>query len=201
MSRNLLPRLRNAPNPANIKAAPVGRWSTIETPAELAKVEYADEHDTDLRSRIQSIPSPWARLLLFRNALEDKDHPARALVENELLDAIEFLWTLGASGVSLEVRRIRLEELQAAAESAGSIRVEDFATALVGLAPRRAAGGGASGSVLPSLAVGVVDNEPVLASSPYTVLFTAESAARPQTGSFFRYAQGGERRQLHQRPL
>lgn len=201
MSRNLLPRLRNAPNPANIKAAPVGRWSTIETPAELAKVEYADEHDVELRSRVQSIPSPWARLLLFRNALEDRDHPARALVENELLDALEFLWTLGASGVPLDVRRARLEELEAAAGSVGSMRVEDFAQALVELAPRRAAGGGAAGSALASLAMGVVENEPVLASSPYTILFTAESAAGPRTGTFFRYAAGAERRRLHQRPL
>lgn len=201
MSRNLLPRLRSTPNPANIKAAPVGRWSTIALPSELAKIEYSEEKAGDLRTRIQSIPSPWARLHLFRNALEDPGHPARGLVENEVLDALEFLWTLGSlGGISLDLRRIRVDELRAQAEATGSVRVMDFADALTELVPRR--GGGSSGeSALPSLVLGLVNGRPVFASSPYTLLFTAEEAAGDETGSFFRYAWGGERRDLAKRPV
>lgn len=200
MSRNLLPRLRTTPTPANIKAAPVGRWSTVVIPAELAKIEYSEENAGDLRTRIQSIPSPWARLLLFRNALEDPGHPARGLVQNELLDALEFLWRLGSlHGASLDLRRTRVDELRTLAEATGSVRVADFADALVELVPRRA--GGAPGeSALPTLTLGLVNNRPVFATSPYTLLFTAEDAAGEETGSYFRYALGGERRDLARRP-
>ena len=94
MSRNLLPRLRSAPTPANIPEGAVGQWSEIQGPEELVKIDYEDPAGEELRTRIQSIPSPWARMLLFRAALEDPGHPARSLVENEILDAFEFVWGL-----------------------------------------------------------------------------------------------------------
>jgi hypothetical protein len=201
MSRNLLPRFRDKPNPANIEALPAGRWTQLQNPAELAKLELPDENATEMRTRIQSIPSPWARLHLFRNALEDPQHPAHRLVQNEMLDALEFVWSQGAArGTHVTVTRVRLDELRPMAQDTGSLRVEDFADALVELSPRRTDGEG-SRSAVPSLSILLVNGTPIAASSPYTVLFTAEDATREETRGFFRYAAGAEHRPLAQRPF
>jgi hypothetical protein len=201
MSRNLLPRFREKPNPANIEALPPGRWTPLQNPVELAKLELPAENASEIRTRIQSIPSPWARLHLFRNALEDPQHPAHKLVQNELLDALEFIWSQGsARGAHVTVDRIRLADLRAMAEDTGSVRVEDFADALVELSPRR--NGSTSQSAVPTLSVLLVNGAPIAASSPYTVLFTAEDAGRNEaTRGLFRYAAGAEHRPLAARPF
>jgi len=199
MSRNLLPRMQQG---ANIQALPPGRWSPVQLPAELARIEYAPENESELRTRIQSIPNPWARLHLFRHALEDPQHPARTLVRNDFLDALEFAWSLGMRhGVHAEMKRVRLDGLRAIADDTGSVRVRDFAEALVELAPRRKDAPGAAAGALPTLTLLLADGHPVLASSPYTVLFTAEDAAAAAAGTFFGYARGAEARALAQRPL
>jgi hypothetical protein len=202
MSRNLLPRFRDRPNPANIEALPPGRWTPLQNPVELAKLELPAENASEIRTRIQSIPSPWARLHLFRNALEDPQHPAHRLVRNELLDALEFLWSQGsARGAHVTVERVRLDDLRAMARDTGSVRVEDFADALVELSPRRP-GDGSARSAVPTLSLLLVNGTPIAASSPYTVLFTAEDAGRGEaTRGFFRYAAGAEHRPLSARPF
>ncbi|HEX5872245.1 MAG TPA: hypothetical protein VFY65_17575, partial [Longimicrobium sp.] len=202
MSRNLLPRFREKPNPANIEALPAGRWTPLQNPVELAKLELPAENASEIRTRIQSIPSPWARLHLFRNALEDPQHPAHKLVQNELLDALELLWSQGsARGAHVTVERVRLDDLRAMAADTGSVRVEDFADALVELSPRRTDGGGAR-SAIPTISVLLVNGTPIAASSPYTVLFTAEDAGRSDaTRGLFRYAAGAEHRPLPARPF
>jgi hypothetical protein len=202
MSRNLLPRFRDKPNPANIEALPPGRWTPLQNPVELAKLELPAENASEIRTRIQSIPSPWARLHLFRNALEDPQHPAHRLVQNELLDALEFIWSQGsARNAHVAVERIRLDDLRAMAQDTGSVRVEDFADALVELSPRRTDGGSMQ-SAVPTTSILLVNGTPVAASSPYTVLFTAEDAGRGEaTRGLFRYAAGAEHRPLSARPF
>lgn len=200
MSRNLLPRFRSTPNPANVEPLPPGRWTQLQNPVELAKLELPAENETEIRTRIQSIPSPWARLHLFRNALEDPQHPARRLVENEILDALELVWSLGAArGTHVEVSRVRTDALRGMAEDTGSPRVEDFADALVELAPRQSSG--AAQSAVPTVSLLLVGGTPIFASSPYTLLFTAEDAAREETRGLFRYAGGAEHRPLSRRPF
>lgn len=198
-SRNLLPRLQQG---ANLPALPVGRWSVVQAPAELARIEFAPENEGELRTRIQSIPSPWARLFLFRHALQDPEHPARRLVRNDFLDALELTWSLGTHhGLNPEIRRVPLSALRSLAQDTGSQRVEDFADALVELAPRRRDGLAQPASALPAITLLLLDGHPVLASSPYTLLFTAEDAARAVGGAFFAYAGGAEGRPLAQRPV
>jgi hypothetical protein len=199
--RNLLPLLRRDPNPANIAPAPVGEWTAGQIGTELPKLEFGNDRSNELRNRVQSIPSPWARMTLFRNALEEDAHPARRLIESELLDAFEFLWELnGLTGSLPDLKQIRIPELAFRAESAGSERVEDFAAALMALLP--GVEGEPSGErALESITVLVLDGRPVLASSPYTGLFTAEDAAGERTGRYFRYLAGDEFRSLKDRPF
>ena len=202
MSRNLLPRFRSAPNPVSIPPLAPGRWSALQSPAELAKLEFPSDGGNNLRTRIQSIPNPWARLHLFRNALEDPEHPARTLVQNEILDALEFTWSLGSRpGVRLETVRIRVPALRDLARDTGSPRVEDFADALIELAPRRGDAPGEEAGGLPVITLALVGGRPVFASSPYTFLFTAENAAGEEAPNLFRYASGAKDRPLGERQL
>ena len=201
MSRNLLPRLRQIPTPANVPEGAVGAWSAIQSPEELAKIEYQDPTGQAVRTRIQSIPSPWARMLLFRAALEDPGHPARDLVENEILDAIEFVWSLSRlPGTALTFRRVDVPRLTGLGARTGSRRAQDVADALVDLVPRDASRSGQAD--VTSLVLGLVEGRPVFASSPYTIVFTAEDAARHAgVARFFEFAQNGPRRRLTDRPL
>src|SRR6185503_12850880 len=129
MTRRLLPRFRSAPNPPSIPELPAGEWSRIAVPADLAKLDYGTL-DEEVRSKVQSIPSPWARLLLFKNALESEQHPARGLVENELLDGFQFLWALGQlRGLPINFPCLRFDELTAQARGL-SERALDFTAAL-----------------------------------------------------------------------
>lgn len=199
MSRNLLPRMQRD---TNLPPFPVGRWSVVQAPAELARIEYAPENEGELRTRIQSIPNPWARLFLFRHALEDPQHPARKLVQNDFLDALELAWSLGTRHhLHPEIRRVPLSAARPLAEDTGSPRVKDFSEALVELAPRRRDGLAQPASALPSVTLLLVGGTPVLASSPYTLLFTAEDASRAVDGEFFAYARGAEGRPLAQRQM
>lgn len=210
MPRNLLPRLRRAPTPANVQMSKVAEWTDVGTPEELGKLDFGvAPGGDDVRQRVQSIPSPWARLLLFRAAMDDPGHPARRLVENELLDAFQFLWSRNERpNVPLEAATVRVEEIEAMAREAGTQRAEWFGRALTELMPRRAEDGGRSAPAFEAVSVVSVNGRPVLGSSPYTVLFTAEDAAAlpvNETGAYFRYAAGdgtrAEPRALHQRPF
>jgi hypothetical protein len=201
MSRNLLPRLRTAPTPANIPEGSVGAWSEIQSPEELVKIEYQDAAGDDLRTRIQSIPSPWARMLLFRAALEDPSHPARTLVENEILDAVEFLWSANRfSNVSIDTKPLDVEHIAGLAELTGSRRAKDFADALLDLVPRGSFRDGRAD--VTDVSICLVGGRPVLGSSPYTILFTAADAAEyAGVPRLFSFERGGDRRRLCDRPF
>ncbi|HEX8452417.1 MAG TPA: hypothetical protein VF647_09990 [Longimicrobium sp.] len=194
-ARRLLPRFRPQ---TNVPDLPPGRWSVVEGPAELGKLEVPRDDDGGaFRTRVQSVPSPWARLYLFRDAMLDPQHPARALVENEMLDALQLAWVCGPQTLRLETTRVRVPEL--AAESDVTARVRDYASALVDLAPRTAQHETREASALPVITLATVDGRPVFASSPYTVLFTAEDAAHEDYPDLFRYAAGMPARPLRDR--
>ena len=198
MPRRLLPRFRRAPNPPNIPELPPGQWSRIAVPADLAKLDYGAQEE-EVRSRVQSIPSPWARMLLFKNALDSEQHPARALVENEILDGLQFLWASGqlrGAAINYPVRRI--DELTTQARHL-SERASDFTSALVELMPRWRTGEELRG--LSSVVIATMREKALLASSPFTIIFTAEDAAGDDTGEFFKYATGAAHRRLKDRPL
>lgn len=199
--RNLLPLLRRDPNPANIAPAPVGVWTAGAIGAEISKLDFGRDQGDAIRNRVQSIPSPWARMTLFRNALEEDGHPARRMVESELLDALEFLWELNAiAGAPPTFKLIRLVDLQTAAEGVGSERIEDFASALFSLVPGVTDRAHGDSKAFASITVMVMDGRPVLASSPFTGIFTAEDAASARTGKYFHYLQGAQIRALSDRP-
>lgn len=196
MSRNLLPRVRQAPNPANIPQLSAGEWQTIGSPPDLAKLDYGNNDGAARRTRMQSVPSPWARMLLFRNALTDNTHPARSLVENELLDGLEFLWSAATiAGGSMHLESVRLADLRPMSEGIGAERVENLAEALVDLVPTR----NGRAPAFEALTIVTVGDRPVLATSPYTLLFTSEDAAGQGTSDLFTFKTTGIDRPLSAR--
>jgi len=189
MSRNLLPELTGT----NIPQAAPGQWKRLSAPEGLLQLEFGDIDDTAVRRRIQSIPNPWARMLLFKHAIQDERHPARFMVETELLDSFEYLWTRSTmEPAALEFERISLMSIPETGQHAGSPRAEGFARALVQLRPDEAA----------KFEFTLVrrQNQPLLASSPFTGLFSAEDAADAVGGRYFQFAQTGEHRPLRSRP-
>jgi hypothetical protein len=196
--RRLLPHFR--PH-TNVPDLPPGRWTVLNTPTELAKLEVPRDDDGGLyRTRVQSVPSPWARLFLFRDAMLGPAHPARALVENEILDALQLAWSSGPLSLRLETAQLRVLPLAQTVEAV-SPRVRDYADALCDLAPRAPGHESEQASALTVLTVARVDGQPVFASSPYTLLFTAEDAAAEAYPFLFRYAAGERTRALRERPF
>ncbi len=190
--RRLLPHLTGT----GIVRGDAGEWTEIAAAEQLAKLDFGDATDEALRTRIQSIPSPWARLLLFRNALEDEEHPGHMLVSNELLDAFEFVWNVSAMDTgTIQWQPLPLAEVNPLARRTGSARAESFAGALVQLAPRAG-----SALAIDTLHVGKVKGRPVLGTSPFTGLFTAEDAAGEGTGPYFRFMADPQDRPLSARP-
>lgn len=201
MPRNLLPRLRRAPNPANIPQVRVGSWTDLLVPSDLAKLDYGNVAAGPIRTRLQSVPNPWARFLLFKNALEDSGHPARKLVENEILDGLEFLWgAAGLAGSQFSLSKIRIADIRAQGSGVGSKRVEDLADAFAELLPRRNNGPALNSPAFDSVTVATVRGRPVLASSPYSLLVTSEDAAGEGTGDYFQFRKTGVSRPLTDRP-
>jgi hypothetical protein len=182
--RNLLPRLSSYPTPANIPQAKAGDWTRVNTPSGLSQIDYGADAADQLRTRIQSIPSPWARMLLFRNAMEDEHHPARLLVQSEILDALQFLWSVDSMTGSRPIFQVlRVADIEDLARNGRSEHVANFARALVELLPRRG-----ESAAFQSLLLVTRDERPILASSPFTLLFTAEDAHLAGIGQYFRYA-------------
>lgn len=179
----------------------MGSWTVLNSPGELARLDLG-RTDDDLRSRVQSIPNPWARLLLFRLALKDPKHPARRLVENEVLDAFQFLWSAAERpNAPLRFDHVRVAELVAAAERLSSERAEWWARALTELLPARSRTGKQG---FESIVVVSAGGRPIIATSPFTILFTAEDAPqspRDISGPYFRYASGDDARILAERPF
>ena len=141
-------------------------------------------------------------MLLFRTALRDPSHPARRLVENELLDGLQFLWSANERpNAPLRYDRVRISDLIQMAEGLASERGEWWARALTELQPSRQKG---RQPAFESITIVSAGGRPLLATSPFTAIFTAEDAAsapRDITGSYFRYIAGDDARELADRPL
>ena len=200
MSRNLLPTFRRHPNPANIPQGTVGRWSKISSPSDLAKLDFGATERDDVRTNVQSIPSPWARMVLFRSAFETDLHPARTLVEQELLDAFELMWSARSIvGLSTKWLRINIDDLRESAASVGSERVDNFVDALISLRPRGMSEDRNTAFAFDSIFLLLVNDVPVLGTSPLTGFFTAKDAASAAAIGFFQFAQTGKVRRLKDR--
>src|SRR5688572_1549313 len=99
MTRPLIHPLRDGGSLTRVQP---GSWARVQRPNQVAEIELTQNVERAKRPGISSIPSPWARLQLFRDALVDELHPAHEDVVNDILDALEVvLFQRMLQGVSI----------------------------------------------------------------------------------------------------
>jgi hypothetical protein len=170
-----------------------GRWTSILSPAELENVAVTENADPGRRGRISSVPSPWARMQLFRDALVGESHPFRDEAVDDILDCLELvLFEPHLAGVELKPTSISLSTVLDEASAAREHGVMRFAEALKGLAPvvdhaAGAAGGEHRLNTLVLVRNGDRRDAPTLfATSPFTLFFTPATRGSLLPGYFQR---------------
>jgi hypothetical protein len=196
MSRLLLHPLREG---GNLTRVPPGRWATLPNPDLIADIALTEAADPTRRARISSVPSPWARLQVFRDAVLDEGHPFHAEAINDILDTLELvLFQDHLVGVSLRAKRIDLADVRSRAQATRQRGVERFAAAVVDLAPATDRAGGARLATLTVVFNGPAPDAPILfATSPFTLFFTPQTRRARLPGY---YTGPGPLRPLATRP-
>ncbi|HEX8452773.1 MAG TPA: hypothetical protein VF647_11795 [Longimicrobium sp.] len=197
MSRLLLhPLVKDA----GVTRAPAGEWHEIKLPDELTKVDLRQAEDRAKRGRISSIPNPWARVQLFRDAIVDQGHPFHEDALNDILDSMEIvLFQAFIFGVSLRSRTISIDNLHDCAAASRSRGVGRFVTALRDLAPVVERQPRTTLTDVTVVFNGLAQDGPILfAFSPFTLFFTPEAQHASVPGYY-----GGSRplRPLAERPV
>jgi hypothetical protein len=175
MARNLLPPLKQGNNVA--VADPPGAWSQFEQAWTLSKHVALPAEDVQRGwSDITSIPSPWARILLFRHALEEgRVHPLFEEVVSDVLDTLELFFFQQHLQGQCFLKPLDLAQLDRDFPGADGA----FRRALVSQAPLVREGHGDGASETPMAAVGLVyyghspDTARAIAlTSPFTLFVT-----------------------------
>lgn len=119
--RPLLPQLRNTLAPGPIQ----GAWnynsrSIFSTIAQALKYEQA------VRTSINSIPSPWARAMLFQNVFLTDQYPNRQELIHEYIGFLAALAFSQVKDLPIQAKSVSLKELS---------KSNSYADALIGLLP------------------------------------------------------------------
>ena len=82
-------RLLLPPNSVGTPDYEIGVWKDFSR--DFSELHKKIEKPKTTQDNITSIPSPWARLLLFRDAL-NPDHKLHKKLTSELLDVLEIIF-------------------------------------------------------------------------------------------------------------
>jgi len=119
--RPLLPQLRNT-----LAAGPIqGQWN-LSSKSIFGTIAQALKYEQAVRTNINSIPSPWARALLFQSVFLSEEYPNRQDHINEYFGFIAVLAFAKVKDLPIQAKAVKLDELA---------RVNPFADSLVGLLP------------------------------------------------------------------
>src|SRR5215207_3464895 len=126
----------------SVTRTPAGAWATVRDPDVLASVDLREQEDPAGRVRISSVPTPWARLQLFRDAVLEKSHPFHDEALNDILDSLELiLFQDHLRGLQLRPEAISIQDLTDKAASGRNSGVARFVAAARELAPTVGKGG------------------------------------------------------------
>src|SRR5687767_6115703 len=124
MTRVLMHPLVSGGNLARVQP---GRWHSVQRPDQISEIQLTENVDRSKRPEIASIPSPWARLQVFRDAILEKSHPYHEDAVNDVLDAIEVVFFQDSlAGVKLTERVVTLDDLERAALAERKQKVARF---------------------------------------------------------------------------
>lgn len=163
----------------------VGIWkhgegiNRLETFAKNLDVSQAaddsDVRDTDL---LNSVPTPWARLLLFESALYKVAHPSHRDAEDQWRGLLGVIALAGPLRLNLDIRTISLPDYSTAADG-------HIARAFIDLRPRHeTANGDEERLKWDTFQMILVDNVVLGATSPRTLVFTGVSHQCPPSIPF-----------------
>lgn len=103
MSRHLLPK-----NSGAINVASTGQWVNFSN--DFSRFEDSIELPQKARINVTSIPSPWARMLLFKEAIMNSEHILHLEVMSSILDVIEIIYYERLIDFKLEAREVHLSK-------------------------------------------------------------------------------------------
>ena len=154
MPRHLLPKHRGVVN-----VVTSGQW--IDFSDNFNRFQDNIEIPPQARINVTSIPSPWARMLLFKEAIMSSKHLLHKEVMSNILDVLEIIYLKNSLDFELEVKQIHLTS---------NNQQSNFHDILYRLYPD----GNTDQNVKISLLLAKRNNETfVLAgTSPYTLFFT-----------------------------
>jgi hypothetical protein len=119
--RALLPQLRNTLAPGPIQ----GQWN-LSSKSIFSTIAQALKYEQAVRTNINSIPSPWARALLFQSVFLSDQYPNRKELINEYIGFLAVLAFAKVKDLPIQAKAVKLNELT---------KANPFADSLVGLLP------------------------------------------------------------------
>ena len=119
--RPLLPQLRNTLAPGPIQ----GQWN-LSSKSIFGTIAQALKYEQAVRTNINSIPSPWARALLFQSVFLTDQYPNRKELIYEYVGFLAVLAFAKVKNLPIQAKVVKLNDLANA---------NLFADSLVGLLP------------------------------------------------------------------
>jgi len=119
--RPLLPQLRNTLAPGPIQ----GEWN-VSSKSIFGTIAQALKYEQAVRTNINSIPSPWARALLFQSVFLTDQYPNRQELIYEYIGFLAVLAFAKVKDLAIQAKQVKLGELS---------KSNPFADSLVGLLP------------------------------------------------------------------
>jgi hypothetical protein len=119
--RPLLPQLRNTLAPGPIQ----GQWN-LSSKSIFGTIAQALKYEQAVRTNINSIPSPWARALLFQSVFLTDQYPNRQELIHEYVGFLAVLAFAKVKDLPIQAKAVKLNELA---------KANPFADSLVGLLP------------------------------------------------------------------
>ena len=119
--RPLLPQLRNTLAPGPIQ----GAWN-FNTKSIFGTIAQALKYEQAVRTNINSIPSPWARAMLFQTVFLTDGYPNRAELIHEYIGFLASLAFAQVKDLPIQAKSVSLKELA---------KSSSYADALIGLLP------------------------------------------------------------------
>jgi len=103
MPRYLLPKHKSLP-----QTTP-GQWKELTT-TEFTTFVNEMEVSPDSIINVTSIPSPWARMLLFKEAIKSTNHLMHQEVMSNILDVLEIYFYIELMDISIEYKKIIIKK-------------------------------------------------------------------------------------------
>ena len=104
--RPLLPQLRNTMAPGPIH----GQWN-ISSKAIFSTIAQALKYEQAVRTNINSIPSPWARALLFQSVFLTDQYPNREELIHEYIGFMAVLAFAKVKDLPVQAKLVKLNDL------------------------------------------------------------------------------------------